>query len=246
MRVRFWGTRGSTPVAMTSADTVTLIGRAVFLHTPDGYGTSELAKLLETRWPARRQLLFDQLRLEAGELEQWNKVAEGLVMGLDQATGMIQQFAGYFDLEDVDLRPFAGRAAPMDVVLGHERVQTTQIVKQADVVMLLGLLPEEFDRRIHEQNFAYYEPRCGHGSSLSRAVHAVVAARLGQMELAERYFLETAATRPRTRPIFLTIPPDFFLSSPMPDTSYQAEYITPEAALPGPRPPREGGSRPAG
>ena len=29
-----------------SRDTVTLIGRAVFLHTPDGYGTSELAKLL--------------------------------------------------------------------------------------------------------------------------------------------------------------------------------------------------------
>jgi uncharacterized protein (DUF1697 family) len=29
-----------------SRDTVTLVGRAVFLHTPDGYGTSELAKLL--------------------------------------------------------------------------------------------------------------------------------------------------------------------------------------------------------
>jgi uncharacterized protein (DUF1697 family) len=29
-----------------SRDTVTLVGRAVFLHTPDGFGTSELAKLL--------------------------------------------------------------------------------------------------------------------------------------------------------------------------------------------------------
>ncbi|HLX49121.1 MAG TPA: DUF1697 domain-containing protein [Streptosporangiaceae bacterium] len=29
-----------------SRDTVHLAGRAVFLHTPDGYGTSELAKLL--------------------------------------------------------------------------------------------------------------------------------------------------------------------------------------------------------
>jgi uncharacterized protein (DUF1697 family) len=29
-----------------SRDTVRLIGRAVFLHTPDGYGNSELAKLL--------------------------------------------------------------------------------------------------------------------------------------------------------------------------------------------------------
>ncbi len=29
-----------------SRDTVQLVGRAVFLHTPDGYGTSELARLL--------------------------------------------------------------------------------------------------------------------------------------------------------------------------------------------------------
>lgn len=29
-----------------SRDEVALVGRAVFLHTPDGYGTSELAKLL--------------------------------------------------------------------------------------------------------------------------------------------------------------------------------------------------------
>ena len=40
----------------------------------------------------------------------------------------------------------------------------------------------------------YYEPRCGHGSSLSRGMHALVAARLGEMDLATRYFQETAAT----------------------------------------------------
>jgi uncharacterized protein (DUF1697 family) len=35
-----------------SRDTVQLVGRAVFLHTPDGYGRSELAKLLsQSRGP---------------------------------------------------------------------------------------------------------------------------------------------------------------------------------------------------
>ena len=43
-------------------------------------------------------------------------------------------------------------------------------------------------------NFRYYEPRCAHGSSLSRAMHALVAARVGDAELALRYFQETAAT----------------------------------------------------
>src|SRR6185436_10263663 len=39
----------------------------------------------------------------------------------------------------------------------------------------------------------YYEPRCGHGSSLSPAMHALVAARLGDVELAARYFHQAAA-----------------------------------------------------
>jgi trehalose/maltose hydrolase-like predicted phosphorylase len=81
----------------------------------------------------------------------------------------------------------------MDVVLGRERTQRSRVVKQADVVALLALLPRTFGREVEEANFRYYERRCGHGSSLSRGLHAMVAARIGDIELAYRYFRETAA-----------------------------------------------------
>jgi trehalose/maltose hydrolase-like predicted phosphorylase len=81
----------------------------------------------------------------------------------------------------------------MDVVLGRERTQRSQVVKQADVVALLGLLPEEFVGETGAANFHYYEPRCGHGSSLSRAMHGLVAARLGYSEMALGYFRQAAA-----------------------------------------------------
>ena len=67
------------------------------------------------------------------------------------------------------------------------------MIKQADVVALLGLLPNEFVGETGAANFQYYEPRCGHGSSLSRAMHGFVAARLGYSEMALRYFRQTAA-----------------------------------------------------
>ena len=67
------------------------------------------------------------------------------------------------------------------------------MIKQADVVALLGLLPEEFLGETGAKNFDYYEPRCGHGSSLSRAMHGMVAARLGRSEIALRYLRQTAA-----------------------------------------------------
>ena len=153
----------------------------------------DICHLLRTRWPARGDDLTARLELTDDELAQWHDVARTLATGLDPQTGIIAQFAGFFGLEPVDLAQYADRSAPMDVVLGHARVQRTQVVKQADVVALLALLPDEFDEATKRTNFTTYEPRCGHGSSLSRSMHALVAARLGETALAMRYLRETAA-----------------------------------------------------
>ena len=82
---------------------------------------------------------------------------------------------------------------PIDVVIQRQRMQRSQVVKQADVVALLALLPEEFPGAMAETNFRYYEPKCAHGSSLSTAMHALVAARLGDAEKALAYLRKTAA-----------------------------------------------------
>ncbi|MGA7385143.1 MAG: glycosyl hydrolase family 65 protein [Methylocella sp.] len=153
----------------------------------------DVAALLRERWPERWARLSSRLGLNDTELEQWRSVAETMATGLDLKTGLFEQFAGFFALEQIDLAAYAGRSVPMDVVLGRERIQKSQVIKQADVVALLGLLPEEFVRETGAENFLYYEPRCGHGSSLSRAMHGMVAARLGYSAMALRYFRQTAA-----------------------------------------------------
>jgi trehalose/maltose hydrolase-like predicted phosphorylase len=137
--------------------------------------------------------LEKRLRLGAAELALWGEVVATLVTGLDPATGLIEQFAGFHQLEPINLALYADRKVPMDVALGHEWTQRTQVVKQADVVALLALLPEAFDEATQRKNFTYYEERCSHGSSLSRSMHALVAARLGMTDMALRYLHETAA-----------------------------------------------------
>jgi trehalose/maltose hydrolase-like predicted phosphorylase len=153
----------------------------------------ELAELLPRRWPARWAPLREQLALTPAELAVWRDVAARLVTGLDKTSGLIEQFAGFFALEPLDLAAYTPRTAPMDVLLGRERTQRSQVIKQADVVMLLALLWDSYDAALRLANFRYYEPRCGHGSSLSPAIHALVAARLGDVELAARYFHQAAA-----------------------------------------------------
>jgi kojibiose phosphorylase len=79
------------------------------------------------------------------------------------------------------------------MILGRERTQRSQVIKQADVVMLLALLWDRFPPAVRSENFRYYERICGHGSSLSPAIHSLVAARLGELQLAEGYFREAAS-----------------------------------------------------
>ncbi len=153
----------------------------------------EVAALLRQRWPDTWERLARSLDLGDPELAHWREAAETIATGRDPATGLYEQFAGFAALEVIDLNAYAGRSVPMDVVLGRERTQRAQVIKQADVVALLALLPEVFPGTGGATNFDHYGPRCGHGSSLSRAMHGLAAARLGRSEAALGYFHRSAA-----------------------------------------------------
>ena len=154
----------------------------------------EAMDLLRTRWPEHASALRKKLALGDEELADWRDAVARIVVGLNPATGIYEQFAGFHALEPLDLAAYAERTVPIDVVIGRERTQRSQVVKQADVVALIVLLPGEFPAAMAETNFRHYEPRCAHGSSLSAGMHALVAARLSDPEMALRYLRETAAT----------------------------------------------------
>jgi trehalose/maltose hydrolase-like predicted phosphorylase len=153
----------------------------------------EAIEVLKARWPDRAAALRDKLALGDGELADWRDAVARIVTGLDPKTGIYEEFAGYHQLEELDLSLYADRKVPIDVVIGRERTQRSQVVKQADVVALLALLPGEFPGPMAEANFRHYEPRCAHGSSLSAGMHALVAAKLGDADLALHYLRHAAA-----------------------------------------------------
>ncbi|MGI8809979.1 MAG: glycoside hydrolase family 65 protein, partial [Acidimicrobiales bacterium] len=129
-----------------------------------------------------------RLGVTDADRSRWLDVAGDLAVPFDPATGLYEQFEGFFALENirsVDLapRPFTG-----EMVVGVDHLRRTQVVKQADVLMLGLLLPDEVDPHVQAANYRYYEPRTSHGSSLSPAIHALVAARVGDLDDALAYF----------------------------------------------------------
>ena len=101
-----------------------------------------------------------------------------------RARAIYEQFAGYFDLEPLMAAEVAPPPVPADLMLGPERVARSQLVKQADVLMLHHLIPDEVVPGSLAPCLDFYEPRTVHGSSLSPAIHASLLARAGEPDQA--------------------------------------------------------------
>lgn len=69
-----------------------------------------------------------------------------------------------------------------------------QVLKQADLLLAMVLLPEQFSDAQVQTNYDYYEPITTHDSSLSPAIYAIAAARLGKYDGAINFFKRTINT----------------------------------------------------
>lgn len=122
------------------------------------------------------------------------QAAEKLYVPQPDAAGAIEQFDGYFKLEDTTVDTVRSRLKdPREYWGGAYGVASqTQIIKQADVITMLELCHKDYSRDILKANWDYYCPRTEHGSSLSVCMYALVACRWGGAEEALPFFLKSA------------------------------------------------------
>ena len=109
-------------------------------------------------------------------------------------SGVTEQFDGYFDLEDCSLAAVRARLRDPREYWGgdHGVAGATQIIKQADVIAMLALFPNDFTDQQVDTNWRYYEIRTEHGSSLSACMYALAACRVGRLDEAWDLFMRTA------------------------------------------------------
>lgn len=132
-----------------------------------------------------------RLDLNPERLAHWADVVEQMYVLHDPETGLIEQFEGFFQLEELDQAAYEPRTRAFQGLLGLEKTQKYQIIKQADVIMLLCLLGDQFDEQTKRANWDYYEPRTDHlhGSSLDPAFQSVMACQMGEPDMAYEHFM---------------------------------------------------------
>jgi len=122
------------------------------------------------------------------EARQWKRIAPRLSVRMN-AQGVIEQFDGYFKKRAVKITHHDENGIPL--LPRGVKVRDygkTQLVKQADVLMLLYLLSSVYNNKTKKNNFHYYLERTLHKSSLSAAIHCLAAVDAGALRHAYQFF----------------------------------------------------------
>jgi len=153
-----------------------------------------VADHLRREHPATYEQLMRKLDFE-GDYEHIKRMSHKLyVPEAAEDNRLIEQFDGYFQLEDTVPDEIRKRMLKPNEYLGSPAglAVNTQMIKQADVVLLTTLFRERYSPAVKRANWDYYEPRTEHGSSLSTCVYALAAADFGDVDWAYAYFMKAA------------------------------------------------------
>ena len=156
-------------------------------------GMRTLAYAAETLEQMRREqpeawsALAEKTALNQEETDTWKTIAAEMYIP-GGADGVMEQHDGFFNLPHTEINSIPVSEFPLYEHWSYDRIYRTDMIKQPDVLMILYLYNSSFSRDVKRANYDFYEPKTIHESSLSPAIHSILAAELDKMEEAVRFF----------------------------------------------------------
>ncbi len=151
------------------------------------YAASAVRRLERER-PEDYQALVHSVRLKPDEVEAWERAAGAMHVPYDEERGVNPQDVNFLEREQWDLENTPRERFPLLLHYHPLVIYRHQVIKQADVVLAMFLLGNEFSEEEKRRNFHYYDPLTTGDSSLSAGVQSIVAAEVGDEEKALEYF----------------------------------------------------------
>jgi alpha,alpha-trehalose phosphorylase len=133
-----------------------------------------------------------ELQVDEEEAASWRDAAAKMVIPYDSALEVHSQAEGFTDHRVWNFENTKPDQYPLLLHFPYFDLYRKQVVKQADLVLALFACGDSFTAEEKARDFDYYEPLTVRDSSLSACVQAVMAAEVGQLELADDYFAEAA------------------------------------------------------
>ncbi len=148
------------------------------------------------RWAARAAQRHPEkaraLGVNAEEVASWREAAEKMFIPYDERLGVTPQAETFTEFAVWDFASTRPDQYPLFLHFPYFDLYRKQVVKQADLVLAMLVRSDAFTPEQKARNFAYYEALTVRDSSLSACVQAILAAEVGQLQLAYDYLGEAA------------------------------------------------------
>uniref|UniRef100_UPI0005A8E04B glycosyl hydrolase family 65 protein n=1 Tax=Faecalimicrobium dakarense TaxID=1301100 RepID=UPI0005A8E04B len=128
------------------------------------------------------------------EIKLFDDVCENMYIHYDKERGLIGQDDGFLNKKVWDFENTPKDNYPLLLNYHPMVIYKHQVIKQADLILAMLLMPENFTKEEKKVNFDYYEKVTTHDSSLSECIHGIIANELGYEDMSYKFFENTVKT----------------------------------------------------
>jgi alpha,alpha-trehalose phosphorylase len=153
---------------------------------------ADVAERLRTERPADYARVAASIGLDDEEIAAWRAASSAMRLPYDEALGIHEQDDSFLSKKTWDFANTPKENYPLLLHYHPLVIYRHQVCKQADVVLALLLLSNEFSLDDKRRDFDFYERVTTHDSSLSSCIFSMVASEVGYHDKAYAYFMETA------------------------------------------------------
>ncbi len=137
--------------------------------------------------PELYALVVEKTGVDGAEITAWQRAADAMYIPFDEATGIHPQDDSFLDDKPWDFANTPDDHYPLLLHYHPLVIYRHQVIKQADVVLAMFLLGDEFSLAEKTRNFDYYDPLTTGDSSLSACIQSIMAFEIGYTEQAVAY-----------------------------------------------------------
>jgi alpha,alpha-trehalose phosphorylase len=149
---------------------------------------AEVMTHLRDHAPEHFAALVHRTGFKEREAEEWRTAADAMLVPYDEKNRIHLQDDGFLAKQPWDFEATPADHYPLLLHYHPLVIYRHRVIKQADVVMAMFLLSDEFDDDAKRRNFDYYDPLTTGDSSLSVCIQSILASEIGYQEEAYRYF----------------------------------------------------------
>jgi alpha,alpha-trehalose phosphorylase len=149
---------------------------------------ASIVRTLAAEHPETFAELSRRTHLAPAEPDDWIAAAEHMYLPYDERLEVHPQDDDFLDKEVWDFASTPAKHYPLLLHYHPLNLYRSQVIKQADTVLAMFLLGNEFTAQEKKRNFDYYDPITTHDSSLSVCIQSIVANEIGYTRKAFDYF----------------------------------------------------------